>query len=305
MGNSSSQEGGVPPSQGHVGPTSPSTPLSPNQSGNTSSTSQGSSKSKHSNDHPYNHHHARIPRIHHRQTASRDGTNSSEVTSPVSPVAPPPIAPSSDYGARLNKDLPSETSTLSPSYNNEKTEATLENTAMNSNNSQGFDSPTHVEYIEDTNDSVTQTQTHTSTGSEALSGMSATATSTNTGTRHIDNSMSTQNSENINSMSSNSEVTQEGSRPGPLRRKSTLLLQGEVDPEFDEDMEFNKLNIATGEPVGKPLSRAGSGDEIQLGNEEAAVPKYDTVIIWNQGGNKVYVTGTFTGWRKMIKLNKQ
>lgn len=298
MGNSSSQEGTVPPFQGHVGPTSPSTPLSPNQSGNTSSTGQGSSKSNHSN----NHHHVRIPRIHHRQTASRDGTNSSEVTSPVSPVAPPPIAPSSDYSARLNQDLASGTSSLPPS-SNEKAEATSENTTMNSNVFQGFDSPTHVEYIEDTNDSVTQT--HTSTGSQALPGINTTTTSTNTGTRHVDNSMPTQKSENINSMSSNSEITQEGSRPGPLRRKSTLLLQGEVDPEFDEDMEFNKLNIATGEPVGKPLSRAGSGDEIQLGDEEAAVPKYDTVIIWNQGGNKVYVTGTFTGWRKMIKLNKQ
>lgn len=63
---------------------------------------------------------------------------------------------------------------------------------------------------------------------------------------------------------------QASDRPVPVRRKSTLLLEGENEPEIDEDMDFNKLNIATGEPVGKPLSRAGSGDEIQLGDEEAA-----------------------------------
>lgn len=56
-------------------------------------------------------------------------------------------------------------------------------------------------------------------------------------------------------------------RPAPLRRKSTLLLQGEHEPEVDEDMEFHRLNLAPGvQPnTAKPLSRAGSGDEIQLG----------------------------------------
>lgn len=57
-------------------------------------------------------------------------------------------------------------------------------------------------------------------------------------------------------------------RPAPLRRKSTLLLQGEHEPEIDEDMEFHKLNLAPGVQANpaKPLSRAGSGDEIQLGD---------------------------------------
>lgn len=72
----------------------------------------------------------------------------------------------------------------------------------------------------------------------------------------------------VSKMASSSD--QQENRPAPLRRKSTLLLEGENEPDIDEDMDFNKLNIATGEPVGKPLSRAGSGDEIQLGDEEAA-----------------------------------
>lgn len=121
-----------------------------------------------------------------------------------------------------------------------------------------------------------------------------------------DMSEATQTLESVPPGSGSANPSQSNSdRPMTLRRKSTLLLQGETDPECDEDMEFNKLNIATGEPVGKPLSRAGSGDEIQIGDEEASEIKYDTVITWHQGGNKVYVTGSFTGWRKMIKLNKQ
>lgn len=58
-------------------------------------------------------------------------------------------------------------------------------------------------------------------------------------------------------------------RPNYPQRKSTLLLQGEHEPEVDEDMEFHKLNLAPGAQANaaKPLSRAGSGDEIQLGDE--------------------------------------
>lgn len=95
-------------------------------------------------------------------------------------------------------------------------------------------------------------------------------------------------------------------RPAPLRRKSTLLLKGEHEPEVDEDMEFHRLNIQPGvQPTTtKPLSRAGSGDEIQLGDDYLTETKYETLISWHQGGEKVYVTGTFTGWRRMIKLNK-
>lgn len=48
-----------------------------------------------------------------------------------------------------------------------------------------------------------------------------------------------------------------------------MLLQGEQETEVDEDMEFHKLNLQPGvQPnPAKPLSRAGSGEEIQLGGE--------------------------------------
>lgn len=69
--------------------------------------------------------------------------------------------------------------------------------------------------------------------------------------------------------SSSTSSTSSADRPAPLRRKSTLLLQGEHEPEVDEDMEFHKLNLQPGAQPNatKPLSRAGSGDEIQLGDE--------------------------------------
>ncbi|KAK9449136.1 5'-AMP-activated protein kinase beta subunit, interation domain-containing protein [Limtongia smithiae] len=57
-------------------------------------------------------------------------------------------------------------------------------------------------------------------------------------------------------------------------------------------------------PSAKPVSKLMSGDQIDFDSgisTEQAVP---TVISWLHGGKKVYVTGTFTGWRKMIKLAK-
>lgn len=98
-------------------------------------------------------------------------------------------------------------------------------------------------------------------------------------------------------------------RPAPLRRKSTLLLQGDIE------QDMTPASGGTGASQGKngsnqgnhqtPLSRAGSGDEIQLGDDVTAEPKYETLISWHQGGETVYVTGSFTGWRRMIKLNEQ
>lgn len=89
---------------------------------------------------------------------------------------------------------------------------------------------------------------------------------------------------------------QQPQRPQYVRRTSTLLLQGEHEPEIDEDMEFHKLNLAPGAQVNpaKPLSRAGSGEEIQLGDDynngtviqsySLALPTYKAIVlaIYNQ-----------------------
>lgn len=55
----------------------------------------------------------------------------------------------------------------------------------------------------------------------------------------------------------------------------------------------------------KPLSRAASGDQVDLSsppssNHEGLV---ETVIEWKGGGHQVFVTGNFTGWKQMIPLH--
>lgn len=153
-------------------------------------------------------------------------------------------------------------------------------------------------------DDVTPTSPKTTTASDVVPAAAPTPSrSALTGdpvTAKFKATMSTNNSSSTSSASS-------AERPAPIRRKSTLLLQGEHEPEVDEDMEFHKLNLQPGvQPnATKPLSRAGSGDEIQLGEEYYNESKYETLISWQQGGDKVYVTGSFTGWRRMIKLSKR
>lgn len=114
-------------------------------------------------------------------------------------------------------------------------------------------------------------------------------------------------------------------RPG-LRRKSTILLEEHENELEDDEQETRKLNISlqndgintsdsSNNNDGKihnnrnvvsefRLSRAGSGEEIELNHADYNAGKIATVIEWKQGGKKVYVTGSFTGWRKMIKLSK-
>ena len=47
------------------------------------------------------------------------------------------------------------------------------------------------------------------------------------------------------------------------------------------------------------------GDELQpfaLDNSRRMVP---TLVTWNQGGEKVYVTGTFTSWSRKFRMNRE
>lgn len=92
-------------------------------------------------------------------------------------------------------------------------------------------------------------------------------------------------------------------RPGVLRRKSTILLE---DHDMDEEAELKKLRENADDEL-TPLSRVVSGEEVELNNksqQSEASLAIDTLLEWKQGGKKVYVTGSFTGWRKMIKLHR-
>ncbi|KAK9455261.1 5'-AMP-activated protein kinase beta subunit, interation domain-containing protein [Dipodascopsis uninucleata] len=81
-----------------------------------------------------------------------------------------------------------------------------------------------------------------------------------------------------------------------------------------DDMNFQHLNVGSesensksersDENSTKPVSRLLSGEEIDFYYGQPSEQYVPTLISWIHGGRKVYVTGTFTGWRKMIKLNR-
>lgn len=93
-------------------------------------------------------------------------------------------------------------------------------------------------------------------------------------------------------------------RPGMGRTKSAIVLETEHDNEVEEELERMKLT-ETGHQERPTLSRANSGEEVDLVDHEQEEEKYDTRIVWKQGGSNVYVTGSFTNWRKMIRLTRQ
>ncbi|KAK9468422.1 5'-AMP-activated protein kinase beta subunit, interation domain-containing protein [Lipomyces arxii] len=81
-----------------------------------------------------------------------------------------------------------------------------------------------------------------------------------------------------------------------------------------DDIQFQQMKLSDNASDGtvgedntgslKPVSKMLSGEEIDFyygADNEQAVP---ITITWVHGGKKVYVTGTFTGWRKMIKLQR-
>lgn len=89
------------------------------------------------------------------------------------------------------------------------------------------------------------------------------------------------------------------SDPQPMRRRSTLILTDEAD--------FEKLKMArTDESVSQSqdVSDVASIAD-KLDSPEAKQNTIPMEINWFQGGENVFITGSFTGWRKMIKLIKE
>lgn len=91
-------------------------------------------------------------------------------------------------------------------------------------------------------------------------------------------------------------------QPEFMRRKSAIVL--ETEDEVDHMQRLNLDNNSTEE--GTPV-RQNSNSRLVTSDEDATDegPKFDCRIEWTQGGRKVYVTGSFTGWRKMIQLTRQ
>jgi hypothetical protein len=85
----------------------------------------------------------------------------------------------------------------------------------------------------------------------------------------------------------------------PQRRRSTLILT--------DDADFEKLKMARADDS---VSQSQDTSDVAsvVDKLDTPEPKHNNIPIeinWFQGGENVFITGSFTGWRKMIKLNKE
>ncbi|SCU97864.1 LAMI_0F11826g1_1 [Lachancea mirantina] len=83
---------------------------------------------------------------------------------------------------------------------------------------------------------------------------------------------------------------------------------GVADPSLDPDVSADpessasSLGSITGQPQQQGSAEIGTSRSNASTPQTAAQNVIPVDITWQQGGNKVYVTGSFTGWRKMIGL---
>ena len=107
----------------------------------------------------------------------------------------------------------------------------------------------------------------------------------------------------------------------PARRKSTLILTDDIDLErmnidkgkkndIDDNMQIAHSSTQLAQqPLDKPQQQQQQQQQQQAAIPDPSLPDPNLTvpvdIKWVQGGEKVYVTGSFTGWRKMIGLSKQ
>lgn len=107
----------------------------------------------------------------------------------------------------------------------------------------------------------------------------------------------------------------------PQRRKLTLILTEEAEKMHVEEGEHQSgrpensgSQTQTGQERNQQLHSDHLGLDSTLAQTQALPANNNTPplnvavpvdIKWLQGGEKVYVTGSFTGWRKMIGLQKQ
>ncbi|CAI4060099.1 Gal83p SKDI_05G0990 [Saccharomyces kudriavzevii IFO 1802] len=77
----------------------------------------------------------------------------------------------------------------------------------------------------------------------------------------------------------------------------------------DADMTANTLQKMDCQPPQQASASQNQSSQQQEGQQQSAredkkgrAMMFPVDITWQQGGNKVYVTGSFTGWRKMIGL---
>lgn len=91
------------------------------------------------------------------------------------------------------------------------------------------------------------------------------------------------------------------------------LTYGLKQLKLGTDVANMGIEVVGQDSVSKPMSRVDSGDEVELryqGGDDMSCssgPRPGSVrtkITYTQGGEKAYITGTFTGWRKMLPMER-
>lgn len=98
---------------------------------------------------------------------------------------------------------------------------------------------------------------------------------------------------------------QEPQHSPPQRRKSTLILTDDIDMD---QMNLDRQPLLTLHSTELTLDDLAAAPPLEPPADPNGIDPNVTIpvdIKWVQGGDKVYVTGLFTGWRKMIGLVKQ
>ncbi|SGZ56405.1 CIC11C00000003814 [Sungouiella intermedia] len=125
-------------------------------------------------------------------------------------------------------------------------------------------------------------------------------------------------SDALDSISRDTEENNHENPAPPVRRKSTLIFTDENDVD-KMNVEQSQAHASTTEHQ-SPQSQHSQAEALQQlqqllqpqqqsQSQSQSDPDPNVTvpvdIKWVQGGEKVYVTGSFTGWRKMIGLQKQ
>ncbi|CAI4060187.1 hypothetical protein SKDZ_05G0990 [Saccharomyces kudriavzevii ZP591] len=90
---------------------------------------------------------------------------------------------------------------------------------------------------------------------------------------------------------------------------SSSSIDSDEGDGHDADMTANTLQKMDCQPPQQASASQNQSSQQQEGQQQSAredkkgrAMMFPVDITWQQGGNKVYVTGSFTGWRKMIGL---
>ena len=73
----------------------------------------------------------------------------------------------------------------------------------------------------------------------------------------------------------------------------------------EDDVVDGSLPRQTSTVSSTTLEDDDLGNELQQYPEEHGRRTVPTMVYWKQGGDKVYVTGTFTGWSRKFRMNRE